>query len=53
MLFKLLTLRLQEIIRNNGTWLRNINEIESCFDLNYYGKSVDEIYKRVFKGEIK
>lgn len=29
MLFKLLTLRLQEIIRNNGTWLRNINEIES------------------------
>ncbi|MBQ8451669.1 MAG: adenylosuccinate lyase [Clostridia bacterium] len=31
----------------------NKNEIESCFDLNYYGKSVDEIYKRVFKGEIK
>lgn len=31
MVFKLLTLRLviQEIIRNNGTWLRNINEIES------------------------
>ena len=31
MVFKLLTLRLviQEIIRNNGTWLRNKNEIES------------------------
>lgn len=31
MLFKLLTLRLviQEIVRNNGTWLRNISEIES------------------------
>ena len=29
MVFKLLTLRLviQEIIRNNGTWLRNKNEI--------------------------
>lgn len=37
------------ILRSDVTKYMSVDEIESCFTLDYYLKSVDEIFERVFK----
>ncbi|MFV0499361.1 MAG: adenylosuccinate lyase [Bacilli bacterium] len=37
------------ILKSNITKYMNKEEIDDCFNLNYYLKSVDEIFERVFK----
>ncbi len=38
----------KELLKNNKNIILNEKELEACFDLKFYLKEVDSIYKRVF-----